>query len=359
VANDVGWNEVSGAISLLATSGLIRGLAGYRDRKPSGVTVFARLHLTKACQLECAHCYADSSPHVDRGNELPTERWRTFIDGFAALGGKQVLFTGGEALMHSGCVELMAAARAHGMKVTLFSNGLLVNKLAERIHPLVDLVQISIDGPDAESHDAIRGRNSFKHAISAIDRLAELGTPTRLGMTIVPSTWSNWIEKFPQLRKRYAWAPNVTFNFTYGVMPHGRGSQIDPTETASREEVHDFLAEVNGASPQITRYMSSCGYADQLVIGPDGSVYPCHLLDGKICHIDDMPVRDIVELVTGFATQVDVDHVEGCKTCEIRYLCGGTCRVLDSKETGSRLVTTCTPEDKRRIYARMARDFAQ
>ncbi|WP_190158097.1 radical SAM/SPASM domain-containing protein [Streptomyces litmocidini] len=359
VANDVGWSVASNVVSLLATSGLVRGLTGYRDRTPSGVTVFARLHLTQACQLECAHCYADSSPHVDRANELPTARWRRFIDDFAALGGKQVLFTGGEALMHSGCLELMAAAKEHRMKVTLFSNGLLIPKLAEQIHPLVDLVQISIDGPDAESHDEIRGRNSFKHAIAAVDRLAELGTPTRIGMTIVPATWPNWVQKFPQLRDRFAGAPNVVFKFTYGIMPHGRGSQIDPAGPASREEVSELLAAVNGAAPQITRHMATCGYADQMVIGPDGSVYPCHLLDGKVCHIDDMPVRNIVDLVAGLATQIDVDHVEGCKTCEIRYLCGGTCRVRDSKNTGSRLITTCTPEDKNRIYAKMAGDFAQ
>ncbi|MER5308526.1 radical SAM protein [Streptomyces sp. NPDC002773] len=359
IANDVGWGDVSNVVSLLATSGLIRGLTGYRDRTPVGVAVFARLHLTQACQLECAHCYADSSPHVDRANELPTARWRRFIDDFAALGGRQVLFTGGEALMHRGCLELMAAAKEHRMKVTLFSNGLLIPKLAEQIHPLADLVQISIDGPDAESHDAIRGRNSFKHAIAAVEKLAELGTPTRIGMTIVPATWTNWVQKFPQLRDRFAGAPNVVFKFTYGIMPHGRGSQIDPTGPASREEVNEFLRSVNGGAPEITRYMATCGYADQMVIGPDGSVYPCHLLDGKVCHIDDMPVRRIVDLVAGLATQIDVDHVEGCKTCEIRYLCGGTCRVRDSKNTGSRLITTCTPEDKRRIYVKMAGDFAQ
>ncbi|MEU8619008.1 radical SAM protein [Streptomyces sp. NPDC048623] len=359
IANDVGWSDASNVVSLLATSGLIRGLTGYRDRTPVGVRVFARLHLTQACQLECAHCYADSSPHIDRANELPTARWRRFIDDFAALGGQQVLFTGGEALMHRGCLELMAAAKEHGMKVTLFSNGLLIPKLAEQIHPLADLVQISIDGPDAESHDAIRGRNSFKHAIAAVDRLVELGTPTRIGMTIVPAMWPNWVQKFPQLRDRFTGAPNVVFKFTYGIMPHGRGSQIDPAGPASREEVSKLLAAVNGAAPEITRYMATCGYADQMVIGPDGSVYPCHLLDGKVCHIDDMPVRNIVDLVAGLATQIDVDHVEGCKTCEIRYLCGGTCRVRDSKNTGSRLITTCTPEDKRRIYVKMAGYFAQ
>ena len=35
-------------------------------------------------------------------------------------------------------------------------------------------------------------------------------------------------------------------------------------------------------------------------------------------------------------------------TCDLRNLCGGSCRVEDEKHTGSRLITTCTPEDKLR-----------
>jgi len=360
VAADTGWATASDAISTLAASGLIRGLTGYTHRPALRIGQFARFHLTRACQLECAHCYADSSPHVDRSDELPTSRWLKLVDDFAAQGGEQVLFTGGEALMHDGCLDLMAASRQRGLHVTLFSNGLLVNRLADRIHQAVDQVQISVDGPDAESHDAIRGRNSLKHALTAVDALAERGTPTRLGMTMVPSTWHNWVEKINRLRDRYAWAPHVTFKLSYGVMAYGRGVQINRTEVASKAEVDAFLAEVNGdMSPQITRHKSGCGYAEQLVVGPDGAVYPCHLLDGKVCHIDDMPLPQIIALLSGLLRQVDVDHVEGCRTCEIRYLCGGSCRVLGSGSTGSRLITDCTPEEKKQKYVNLAASFGR
>jgi hypothetical protein len=114
VATDTGWPEVSSVISLLATSGLIRGLTGYRDRQVSEIGRFARLHLTRSCQRQCVHCYADSSPHVDRSNELPTSRWLRFVADFADQGGERVLFTGGEALLHKGCIELMGAARERG-----------------------------------------------------------------------------------------------------------------------------------------------------------------------------------------------------------------------------------------------------
>ena len=94
------------------------------------------------------------------------------------------------------------------------------------------------------------------------------------------------------------------------------------------------------------------------MVGPDGTVYPCHLLDGPICHIDDHPLPEIIALLRGLIYQTDVDHIEGCSTCEIRYLCGGSCRVIGSHKTGSRLVTDCTPKDKAQKYSNLARAFA-
>ncbi|WP_404953011.1 radical SAM protein [Streptomyces sp. 147326] len=358
VAASVGWEAVSGTISVVSASGLVSGLTGYRDRTRLGVTRFARLHLTRSCQLECVHCYADSSPRVDRSNELPTSRWMRFVRDFAAQGGERVLFTGGEALLHDGCLELMGNARDLGLHVTLFSNGIQVPRLADEIHAKVDQVQISLDGPDAGSNDVVRGKNTFNHVIRALDALAERGTETRVGMTIVPSAWAEWVEKFDRIRERYAGAPSVSFRLSYGVMAYGRGVEVDNTEIAPKHEVDAFLNAVNGDSPpQITRHTSGCGYGEQIVVAPDGSVHPCHLLDGAVCHLDDMALTDITRLLAGLARQVDVDHVEGCRTCEIRYLCGGSCRVLAGRATGSRLLTTCTPDKKRDKYRNLVASF--
>ncbi len=358
VARSEGWDMTSAVVARIAAAGLVRGLTGYRERTPLKVGRFSRLHLTKSCQLECAHCYADSSPHVDRTGELPTSRWLAFVDDFAAQGGERVLFTGGEALLHDGCLEIMAAARAAGLHVTLFSNGILVPKRAAEIHAVADQVQISLDGPDAESNDAIRGRNAFKHITRALDALARLGTPTRIGMTAVPLRWQTWVEHFHLIRDRYADYPNISFKLNYGVMAYGRGTALEKTEVATKREVDGFLAEVNGdMSPQITRHSPGCGYAEQVVVGPDGTVYPCHLLDAPVCNIDDAPLPEIVDLLAGLARQADVDHVEGCRDCEIRYLCGGTCRVLASHATGSRLVTTCTPKEKADKYRNLVSSF--
>lgn len=83
------WSEVTTLIGRLATSGFLQGIAGYHDSKLPQPERFARFHLTKACQLECIHCYADSSPHVDREGELSTDRWLRLVEDYAAAGGSE------------------------------------------------------------------------------------------------------------------------------------------------------------------------------------------------------------------------------------------------------------------------------
>lgn len=358
VSEQQAWSPISHLLARLATAGMIRGIQGYRERRIPTPERFARVHLTQACQLECIHCYADSSPFVDRSGELPTERWHQLIADFAANGGEQILFTGGEALMHKGCLELLRASKDDGLYVTLFTNGILVPRYARQLHEIVDKVQVSLDGPDAPTNDEIRGKGMFERILRAIDLLAEQGTPTRIGMTVVPAKWEIWKRGFLGIAERYAPYPHIEFKLSYGIMQYGRGANIDSTETDSSENIDSILKRVNGEDgPKIIRTKGGCGYGEQLVIGPEGIVYPCHLLDAPVCHIDEHPVPEIISILKGLIRQVDVDHVEGCKTCEIRYLCGGNCRVLDSRKTGSRLLTTCTAEKKDLKYRNLVRTF--
>ena len=91
-----------------------------------------------------------------------------------------MLFTGGEALLHSGCVDLMRLGHERGLKVTLFTNGLLVPAYADDIGKYADVVQVSLDGPDAATNDLVRGTDTYDRIIKAIDMLVAQGTPTRI-----------------------------------------------------------------------------------------------------------------------------------------------------------------------------------
>jgi radical SAM protein with 4Fe4S-binding SPASM domain len=357
--DDSASGVIMNLIGRLAEAGFIRGVEGHTDSYKPVPRRFMRLHLTQRCNLACIHCYADSGPHVSSDGELPVERWLRLLDDFADVRGERVLFTGGEALVYAGCDALLRRASERQLHVTLFSNGILIERHLPVIAECVDEVQISIDGPDKDTHDAIRGKGSFDRAVRAVDLLVAAGVQTRVSIAVMRQSWQAIREGFVSFTRRWQGQP-VKFRLGYGLIHHGRGADISDDLTASetRPIVERLMVEVEGEKGQhVARSTKGCGYAEQIVVAPDGSIHPCHLLDGALTHIDKQSVEVLVGLLERTASEYDVDHNVGCGTCDIRNLCGGTCRVQNGKSTGNRRVTNCTASDKMQRLQNLVETF--
>ena len=294
-----GWPPVLNLIGRLASNGFIESLRGHIEQRPNSPRLAARFHLTQACQLECIHCYADSSPHIDRTGELPLARWQRLLTDFSAQGAKRILFTGGEALMYKGCIDLMRQAKQAGLDVTLLTNGILVPRYLEEIHETVFEVQVSLDGPTAEANDRVRGTGTFPRILQAIDLLVARGTTMRIGMSVMAENWEAWKVGFLEFAKRYQGAPNVDLYLSGGITSWGRGALIQGVDQqeagAAIRELREQVTPDPG--PKITRFAAGCGYFEQLVVGPWGHVYPCHLMDGAVAHIDDQPYDELLRIL--------------------------------------------------------------
>jgi radical SAM protein with 4Fe4S-binding SPASM domain len=352
---DTAFKETAALVGRLAAAGMVRGIRGYHAVKEIRVNRFARFHLTNRCQLECVHCYTASSPHLPRENELSTERWLELVDDFADNGGVKILFTGGEALVHRGCIEIMMRAKRRGLHVTLFSNGILIPRHVEALKECADIVQISVDGPNQESHDGVRGEGSFEKALRAIRVLLDAKIETRVSTTVMAENWEAIKKDFPNFVARFE-GTELGYRMSYGAMSHGRGEDLDHDNldvNESRQFVDKVLTRIRttenrSEGANVVTKISGCGYAEQLVISAEGLVYPCHLLSGALGHVNDLPMKDIHRYLERTVKAFGVDNRQGCSTCDLRNLCGGSCRVQDEKFTGSRLITTCGPEEKLR-----------
>jgi radical SAM protein with 4Fe4S-binding SPASM domain len=355
------WTRMNDLIARLAMGGFIRGVDGYTDQWRPTPRRFMRLHLTQRCNLTCIHCYADSSPYVSADGELPVERWHRIIDDFADAGGERVLFTGGEALVYAGCSELLRHADARGLDVTLFSNGILIDRHLDVIRQCVDQVQISIDGPDAEVNDPIRGAGSFRRAKAAVDTLLAAGVRVRISMVVMEANLEAMRDAFVAFARQWPRGA-VEFRLGYGLAHHGRGAEIGDTLEIQdvRPTVERLLQEVEGdGGPRIARSTKGCGYAEQIVVASDGTVHPCHLLDGAVTHIDKQSMSELIGLLQKTADDYNVDHTVGCNRCDIRNLCGGSCRVQNGKATGNRRITNCTAFDKLHRLQNLVQTFSE
>jgi len=134
-----------------------------------------------SCNLRCVHCFNGSGPDVRDLPPLSPEEVRRLLDEAAGAGVRDVVFTGGEPLLHPAMAEIAGDALAK-FPVTILTNGvLLTGPLVERLAEAARgagyslEIRISLDAPLEEENDAIRGRGSFAKALAGAARLEAAG----------------------------------------------------------------------------------------------------------------------------------------------------------------------------------------
>jgi Fe-coproporphyrin III synthase len=146
-------------------------------------------NITRRCNLRCAHCYSDSTSRLYPG-ELTFPRCQGVVDDLADFGVPGLLFSGGEPMIHSEFFSLASYAHAAGLRLTLSTNGTLIDEWAAcRIAALgFAYVGISLDGI-GETHDRFRGREgAFAKSVAAFRHLRKVGQKTGLRLTLTRHT---------------------------------------------------------------------------------------------------------------------------------------------------------------------------
>ncbi|HTF29062.1 MAG TPA: radical SAM protein, partial [Flavitalea sp.] len=106
-----------------------------------------------SCNCRCVMC--DIWKSNNKKKEISAETLEKHIDVFKKLSVREVVLSGGEALMHSNLWKLCRLLKKNGIRITLLSTGLLLKKYASEIAEYIDQVIVSVDGSE-EVHDKIR-----------------------------------------------------------------------------------------------------------------------------------------------------------------------------------------------------------
>ena len=131
--------------------------------------------LTLACDQRCLHC--GSRAAEARPDELSTEEALGVVRQLGAMGAREVVLIGGEAYLHEGFLEIIAAIRAAGVIATLTTGGRgLTLELCQKMAQAgLAGASVSVDGL-GETHDRLRAsKGGFEAATRAIAHLREAG----------------------------------------------------------------------------------------------------------------------------------------------------------------------------------------
>ena len=176
--------------------------------------------LTYACNLACVHCLSSSGRRDP--DELSTAEALDVLDQLAALQVFYINIGGGEPMIRRDFFPIVEHAIARGIGVKFSTNGAFID--AERAARLAAMdyldIQISLDGLDATTNDAVRGAGSYATARRAMDHLAAAGFgPFKISVVVTRQNVPQ-LDGFKALADSYGAQLRVT-----RLRPSGRGAE--------------------------------------------------------------------------------------------------------------------------------------
>jgi [mycofactocin precursor peptide]-tyrosine decarboxylase / 3-amino-5-[(4-hydroxyphenyl)methyl]-4,4-dimethylpyrrolidin-2-one synthase len=243
--------------------------------------------LTYACNLECVHCLSSSGRRDPR--ELTTAEAKAVLDELHALQVFYINVGGGEPTIRRDFFELLEYSIGLGIGVKFSTNGAFIDAAKARRLAAMDYldIQISLDGTDAATNDAVRGVGSYETAIRAMEHLrdADFG-PFKISVVVTRHNVDQ-LDEFKALADSFGAQLRVT-----RLRPSGRGADswhdLHPTN-AQQRQIYDWLVlngddvltgdsffHLNALGETPLPGLNMCG-AGRVVclIDPIGDVYAC------------------------------------------------------------------------------------
>jgi len=205
-----------------------------RARKP--IVVW---NITRTCNLRCVHCYSDSMAMKYPG-ELDWLQMRNVVADLAKYQVPSLLLSGGEPMIHPRFADLVDFASGYGLKLTISTNGTLIDaqKAARLKAADVAYVGISLDGI-GEIHDQFRRKNgAFDAAVRGFRHCHAVGQKTGLRLTLTRHNVEN-IEAILDFIEQEE-IQRVCF---YHLVPAGRGSELQVLDPAAARNAIDKLID--------------------------------------------------------------------------------------------------------------------
>jgi radical SAM protein with 4Fe4S-binding SPASM domain len=194
-------------------------------------------HLTRRCNLACAHCYTDAGP--ERGaNELSAAEGRKLLDELAAYNVPAVLFSGGEPTLRPDFLELAAHGVGKGLRIVVSTNGTVITPdFARRLKETgFAYVGISLDGL-RETHDRFRGRRgAFDLALQGIRNCLAVGQKVGLRLTLTPANAGELPGVLALIEREGI--PRACF---YHLVPAGRGRELELLRSEEERRCMELL----------------------------------------------------------------------------------------------------------------------
>ena len=303
-----------------------------------------------ACNCRCVMC------DIWKGNknlkQLTKGDIKSLLAAFKKFGTKQVVMSGGEALLNPNFFRFCEILQNQHIHITLLSTGLTLQKNATQLLQLVNDIIVSLDG-DEETHDAIRHINGayqkLKAGVQAIKSLDPLYPITarsvihrlnfRIWEGIIDSAKEIGVDQISFLpadvssqafNREIPWKEQRQQEVALHIeeLPELKSIIDELIADYHYDFTNRFIAESPEKIKKIYTYYSAlyglCSFPYKrcnapwvsTVIEADGTVKPCffHSAIGNI-HNDVLPAILNGTKAKDFRANLDMEQNETCKRC--------------------------------------------
>lgn len=336
--------------------------------------------VTQACDLACVHCRASAAPGR-HPLELDTQEGFRLLDAVRACGDPLVVFTGGDPLKRDDLFPLLGYSTGLGLRTTVTPSAtpLLTAAAIQGFQDAgIARIAVSLDGPDAPSHDGFRRvEGSFDRTLYALRHARSIGLETQINTTVTRHNVHRLQEIAGLVAREGARLWSVFF-----LVVTGRAMEAYDLTAEEYETVFDFLYETSlqatfdiktTEAQHYRRYVAQrkkragaalpraggdgngngsiarqAGINDGkgfVFVSHTGDIYPSGFLPVPAGNVRRDRLGDVYRTAPLFRTLRDSSSLEGkCGACEYRNLCGG------SRSRAFALTGSYLSEDPRCVY---------
>jgi radical SAM protein with 4Fe4S-binding SPASM domain len=238
----------------------------------------------------------------------------------------------------------------------------------------IDEIQISLDGTNENQNAMERGKDNFNKALENVKLFvkAEIKTviattPTLANVKEIEKTYIDFATKLlNELQSEYLY-----FKISQKLITGRKVQALIQNKAKEYSSITRKLANTLYPNSDIRNFINNiqvgtglknCGYGG-ISISSDGKFYLCNRVEDIepiATNKDDF--KEIMNQANYYYEYSSVDNVMPCMSCELKYICGGGCRIdeyhfagkqADISEIQPLIKIDCTDEYKNSIYEKM------
>ncbi len=303
-------------------------------------------HITNFCNLRCFHCYQSDFSHKDEVSYQIAAKIIHKISSELKDSQFTINVTGGEPFLYKGIFEVLRVLDATNniRIINIITNGLFLNH--EKIAKLNKLrkireLKISLEGPDRETNDRIRGRGVFDRVMHNLKTIKYDSEKMVILMFTLGSYNLEHLSKMLQFARSHADGVIIE-----RFVPWGRGrllkdQYLKKTEWKKVIDIITQFAGINCEAIELLPYKAFhilfkksldlrgalCNLGeDSMALMPNGDVYPCRRFPTRIGNIISEDFSEILLRLKILNNSITENLKGKCASCGIEGCLG--CRAI-------------------------------